>query len=155
MANEIRLRDSLLINPNKVSTDEEIDKSTAKKISEKLCLLREEEGIPVRYFITGKITSAENFNLLLLRTESNTCRYVYIISFQKDGTFIEFAEVASSAESRHFSREINATLYPDLTLLENYNITTNLHQFRGTIEQKITPEGKFVTQQSYSAIPRE
>jgi hypothetical protein len=107
-----------------------------------------------KYFLAGKITSSNNFNLLILveekkRPDSSLVQVVYFISTKKDGGHIATLEAAVNGSRKSSSYITSSWLYKDFKILKDSKITVNDKLYSGITNYKINGGGRFILYPNY------
>ena len=103
---------------------------------------------PMEYFISGKITSHPNFDVLLVSTKKENddnkfFEYVYLLNNRKDGSNISTLTVAIKREKGAIVYT-SSWLYKDYSVMVATNIQSDGKTFGGRAEYRINEEGRFV-----------
>jgi len=147
--NEVRLTDSLLID----ATPEQLnllDSITVKKWFAPLLGLAKNNRLKNRnYYLAGKITSNENFDLLVLleekkKTDSNSVQVVHLVSTKKDGRYIASIEAAATGLKKRSTYNISSWLYKDYKLVLDSRISVNERSFDDMTSYRINQGGRFI-----------
>lgn len=102
----------------------------------------------MEYFISGKITSHPNFDVLLVSTKKENddnkfFEYVYLLTTRKDGSNISTLTVAIKREKGAIVYT-SSWLYKDYSVMVATNIQSDGKTFGGRAEYRINEEGRFV-----------
>jgi hypothetical protein len=101
------------------------------------------------YYLAGKITSHNNFDLLLVleekkRADSNTVQVVYFVTFRKDGTYISSLEAAVSGNRKKSSYNTSSWLYKDYKIVKDSRMVINQKNYDDVASYKISGSGRFI-----------
>ncbi len=151
--NEITLTDSLLINTYEIET-EKLDTNAMKKWFFPLLSGGDNNRLKKReYFLIGKITTNNIFDLLLVAEEKNkkdstSKQIIHLVSTKKDGTYISSMEVAISGLKNDLYHSTFSWLYNDKISL-NTNYTLNDSVITDMNIYKINRTGRFLLAPKY------
>lgn len=103
---------------------------------------------PMEYFISGKITTHPNFDLLLVSTKKENddnkyFEYVYLLTTRKDGSNISTLTIAIRRE-KDAVVNTSSWLFKDYRIFVATNIQSKGKTFGGLAEYRINEEGRFV-----------
>lgn len=103
------------------------------------------------FFIGGKITSHDNFNLHVLveekkKDDSTVLRVIYLVTTKKDGTYISSFKAGVAGTKKKSSYNTNSWLYKDLNILQDSRITTSTASMTDVAKYRITNTGRFMMQ---------
>jgi hypothetical protein len=108
------------------------------------------------YYLAGKITSNENFNLLILleekkkNTDSSNVLVVYLISTKKNGTYIASLEAAVAGIKKRSSYNTSSWLYKDNKIvLDSRLLINNEHTYDDMVSYRIIGNGRFILSGKY------
>lgn len=106
------------------------------------------------YYLAGKITSNNNFDLLVLienkkKADSANVKVAYIVSFHKDGKYIAFLEVAVSGNRKKSNYNTSSWLYKDFKIMRDSKITVNEKSLNDLAIYKINGTGRFILYPNY------
>ncbi len=146
---EVTLADSLLIDatPSQLSL---LDSSAVKKWFAPILGLAKNNRLKNRnYYLAGKITSNENFDLLVLleekkKTDSNSVQVVHLVSTKKDGHYIASIEAAAAGLKKRSTYNISSWLYKDNKLVLDSRISVNEKSFADMTSYRINQGGRFI-----------
>ncbi len=158
--NEVELTDSLHINatPSQMSL---LDSSVVKKWFAPLLGLTKNNRLKNRnYYLAGKITGNENFDLLVLleekkKTDSprdsagNSVQVVHLISTKKDGHYIASIEAAATGLKKRSNYSISSWLYKDYKLVLDSKISVNEKSYDDMTSYMINRGGRFILSERY------
>jgi hypothetical protein len=151
---EVWLSDSLYINTDPQQKNI-LDSSTVKKWFSTILPGTGTNRLKNRnYYLTGKITSNDKFNILVLleekkRSDSNSVQVVYLITTKKDGTYIASLEAAISGIRKKSSYNTSSWLYKDNKLVLGSKITVNEKSYDDLTSYKINSGGRFLLSGRY------
>jgi hypothetical protein len=147
--NEISLNDSLYIN----RLGEEmgaIDSATAQKWFAPVFTSSQTGKLKKRdFYIAGKITTNEYFDLLLLveekkKADSTSMQVLYLVTVKKDGNYIASFKAAIWGQSKKVSYNVSSWLYKGLKIVQDSRISTTQDSFDDLTEYVITGKGRFI-----------
>ena len=106
------------------------------------------------YYLAGKITSAGNFDLLVLleqkkKSDSTGVQVVYLITTKKDGTYIASIEAAAAGIRKKSSYNTSSWLYKDYKIVLDSKITINQKSYDDLTNYKINSGGRFILYPKY------
>ena len=151
---EVQLADSLQINATLYQKNL-LDSSTVKKWFSNVFSGSGNNRIKNRnYYLAGKITSNEFFDLLVLqeekkRSDSSSFQVVYLITLKKDGTFIASIEAAIAGIRKKSSFNTFSRLYKDNKIEVISRMTVNEKTYDDFMNYKITSKGRFILYPKY------
>lgn len=133
-AEEVPVTDSLLLSAVEINTSP-LDSITIKKwFSHALSVANTNRLKNRDYFLTGKITTNTNFDLLVVveqkrKTDATGTQVVYLVSMKKDGGYISSLEVAVSGIKSKSTYYTSSRLYKDnrLYLDTKFNLNDSLY----------------------------
>ncbi len=146
---EINLSDSLRFDTNPAETII-IDSGSVKKWFMPILSAASGNKFKKRTFsLAGKITSNNNFDLLLLREEkkkndSTGIQIIHLVSTKKDGEYIASLEAAVSGTRKKTDYNISSCLYPDYKIILDSRITVNDKLLTDVTNYKINSGGRFI-----------
>lgn len=151
---EIDLSDSLRFDttPEEVTA---IDSSTVLKWFAQVLPAAAANKFKNRIFsLVGKITTNNNFDLLVLleeknRKDSTGTQVVYLISVKKTGDFIASLKAAVGGTKRRTAYNISSCLYKDYKIIQDSRITINEKPYNDMAWYKINSGGRFVSQPKF------
>jgi hypothetical protein len=154
LAEEVELSDSLHINaePKRKNL---LDSSSVKKWFSPLLGSGPNNRLKNRaYYLAGKITSNEIFNLLVLmekkkKTDSAGVQVVYLVTTKKDGTYIASIEAAIGGIKRKSSYNTSSWLYKDFRVVLDSKMTVNDKSYYDLSNYKINKGGRFILYPKY------
>ncbi|MGQ0738288.1 MAG: hypothetical protein ACT4OJ_04440 [Bacteroidota bacterium] len=147
---EINLSDSLNFdtNPEEITA---LDSFTVKKWFLQLLPANAGNKFKNRKFsLVGKITSQENFDLLVLleekrRSDSTGTQVVYLISAKKTGDYIASLKAAVAGSKKKTGYNISSCLYKDYRIIQDSKITVDNKAINDMAYYKINAGGRFVS----------
>ena len=148
-AAEVQLSDSLHINAIAVQSNR-LDSITVKKWFGRVLPRTAANRLKNRaYYLTGKITSHDNFDLLVLleekkRNDSTAVQVVYLVSVKKDGNYIASIEAAVAGTRKRSTYNTSSWLYKDYKVVLDSKITVNEKSFDDLTSYKINGGGRFI-----------
>jgi len=103
-----------------------------------------------KFSLVGKITSQENFDLLVLqeekrRSDSTGTQVVYLISAKKTGDFISSLKAAVVGSKKRTGYNISSCLYKDYRIIQDSKITVDNKAINDMAYYKINASGRFVS----------
>ncbi|MEP6700651.1 MAG: hypothetical protein ABJA85_05025 [Bacteroidota bacterium] len=148
-ADEIQLSDSLNINAelNQINL---LDSITVKKwFSPILGSVNNNRLKNRNYYLAGKITSNDNFDLLFLKEEkkksdSTSVEVFYLITTKKDGTYIASIQAAVAGIRKKSNYNTSSWLYKDYKLVLDAKYTINQKLYTDLTNYKINGGGRFI-----------
>lgn len=106
------------------------------------------------YYLNGKITRHEKFDILLVQEEkkqrdSTDAQVMYLITLKKDGTYIASLEASISGVKRNSVYNTHSWLYPDFRLLLLSRMQVNKKLMEDTMKYHINNGGRFILEPKY------
>lgn len=152
--NEIRLEDSLHIgtNPSDMTL---LDSNTVKKWFAPLLGFSKNNRLKNRaYYLAGKITGNEKFDLLVLvedkkKADSNSVQVVHLVSTRKDGHYIASLEAAISGVKKKSSFNTSSWLYKNNKIVLDSRILVNDKSFDEMTSYRINGGGRFILSEKW------
>lgn len=152
--NEVPLTDSLLLNAVEVETTP-LDTFTIKKwFTQALSVANNNRLQNREYYLTGKITTNNNFDLLVVveqkkKADVTGTQVVYLVSTKKNGGYISSLEVAVAGIKNKSTYNTSSLLYKDnkIKLDTKFNLNDSLHADMSVY--KINKNGRFLLAPSY------
>jgi hypothetical protein len=100
--------------------------------------------------LIGKLTAAENFDLLVLlekkrRSDSTGTQIIYLISTRKTGEFIASLKAAVGGTRKRTGYNISSCLYKDYRIIQDSKITVDNKAINDMVYYKINSGGRFVS----------
>jgi hypothetical protein len=146
---EVELADSLHINaaPSDMHL---LDSMEVKKWFAPLLGLAKNNRLKNRsYYLAGKITGHENFNLLVVleekkKSDSNSIQVVHLVSTKKDGHYIASIEAAAAGLKKRSTYNISSWLYKDYKIVLDSKISVNEKSFDDMTSYRINQGGRFI-----------
>ncbi len=151
---EVQLSDSLHIN-GKPLQKKLLDSVTVKKWFSNVLPGTINNRLKNRnYYLTGKITGNDHFNMLVLleekkRSDSTSVQVVYLITTKKDGTYIASIEAAITGIRKKSSYNTSSWLYKDNKVVLDSRITVNEKSYDDVTSYKINGGGRFILSPKY------
>ena len=151
---EVWLSDSLQINAT-VFQKNPLDSITVKKWFSNLFSGTAKNRLKNRnYYLTGKITSNEYFDLLILqeekkRSDSSSVQVVYLITCKKDGTYIASLEAAIAGIRKKYTYNTFTWLFKDNKIVLTSKMAVNGKSYDDLMNYKITNKGRFILYPKY------
>jgi hypothetical protein len=148
-ATEITLTDSLQVS-NLNTGINPIDTATVKKWFSPVLFASQTMKLKNRdFYLAGKITSKENFDLLMLvenkkRTDSNGIRIIHLVTTKKDGSYISSFKAAISGTKKKSSYNTSSWLYKEFNIVQDSKITTSTASLADINKYKISNSGRFI-----------
>ncbi len=103
------------------------------------------------YFLAGKITTNDKFDLLVLLeekkkvTDSSNVQVVYLISTKKDGTYIAYLEAAVTGIKKRATYNTSSWLYKDNKIvLDSRLLLNNETTYDDMVSYRINGAGRFI-----------
>lgn len=151
---EIDLADSLHFdtNPGEVTS---IDSVTVKKWFRQVLPATATNKFKNRSFaLVGKITTHQNFDLLLLleektRKDSTGTQIVYLVSAKKNGDYIASLQAAVGGTKKKTAYNISSCLYRDYKIVQDSRITINDKAYNDMAWYRINAGGRFISQPKF------
>ena len=151
---EIQLTDSLLIDAGQWKL-KRLDTVDVKKWFAPILGSANNNRLKNRgYYLAGKITSSNSFDLLVLLEEKRkgdtaSVQVIYLISLKKDGQYIASLEAAVSGTKKKSSYNTSSWLYKDFKVLKDSKITINDKSLNDLAVYKINGGGRFILYPNY------
>ncbi len=151
---EVQLSDSLQINAELFQKNP-LDSITVKKWFSNLFSGAGKNRLKNRnYYLTGKITSNEFFDLLVLqeekkRSDSSSVQVVYLITYKKDGTYIASIVAAIAGIRKKSIYNTFSWLYKDNKIVLISKMTVNGKSYDDLMNYKINTRGRFILYPKY------
>lgn len=107
------------------------------------------------YFLAGKITLHEKFDLLVLleekkkKTDSSDVQVVYLVSTKKDGTYIASLEAAVAGTRKRSNYNTSSWLYKDFKIVLDSRISINERSYDDMARYRINSGGRFILSGKY------
>lgn len=147
---EIDLTDSLQFDtsPEEVSA---IDSFTVKRWFHQVLPAGVSNKFKNKTFsLVGKITSHNNFDLLMLleekrKNDGSGTQIIYLISVKKNGDFIASLRAAAGGATKKTGYNITSCLYKDYKIIQDSRITINNKAINDMAYYKINASGRFVS----------
>ena len=110
---------------------------------------------PPEYYISGKITTHPNFDLLLVTTKKGTVEEsvsesVYLLANRKDGSNINMLTVSIRRENKDATVIAHSSISRDLKVLVTTKINSKGKYFSGLSEYRLTEDGRFMHYPHYN-----
>ena len=154
LGEEVELYDSLYINAEPLQKNL-IDSNIVKKWFSPLLGSGNNSRLKNRnYYLTGKITSNEIFNLLVLmekkkKSDSAGIQVIYLITTKKDGTYIASIEAAVTGTKKRTNYNTSSWLYKDYRVVLDSRMTVNDKSYTDLSNYKINKGGRFILYPKY------
>jgi hypothetical protein len=151
---EVLLSDSLQINANPFQKNL-LDSSIVKRWFSNVLQGTSNNRLKNRsYYLSGKITTNDNFNMLVLledkkRSDSSSVQVVYLVTTKKDGAYIASLEAAISGIRKKSSYNTSSWLYKDNKLVLGSKITVNEKSYDDLTSYRINSGGRFLLSGRY------
>jgi hypothetical protein len=152
--NEVELTDSLHINATPAEM-RLLDSTTVKKWFAPILGFAKNNRLKNRaYYLAGKITGHENFDLLVLveekkKLDSNSVQVVHLVSTRKDGHYIASLEAAVTGLKKNSAYNISSWLYKDYKIVLDSKISVNDRVFDEMTSYRINRGGRFILSGRY------
>ena len=146
---EINVTDSLLID-SITPQMKPLDSSAVKKWFSRILPAGNNNRLKNRnYYLAGKITTHNNFDLLLLmeekkRADSSLGQTVYFVTLKKDGTYISSLEAAVTGTRKKTSFYTSSWLYKDYKIVKDSQMIINQKTYDDMACYKINGTGRFI-----------
>ena len=112
------------------------------------------------YYLAGKITGHENFDLLVLveekkssgsrgKADSNSVQVVHLVSTRKDGHYIASLEAAVTGLKKNSTYNTSSWLYKDYKIVLDSKISVNDKIFDEMTSYRINRGGRFILSGRY------
>lgn len=106
------------------------------------------------YYLNGKITSHEKFDLLLVQEEkkqrdSTDAQVMYLVTLKKDGTFIASIEASINGARRNSYYNTRSWLYPDYRVQMLSRMQVNKKLYDDRVVYRINNGGRFILAPKY------
>jgi plasmid replication initiation protein len=151
---EIIMPDSLNIN-TLISQKKRIDTGVVRKLFSFVLPTTPNSRLKNRnYFLAGKITTGEKFNLLVLleekkKIDSNNAQIIYLVTTKKDGSYIGSIEAAVIGNRKKSAYNTSCWLYKDYRIVQDSKITTSDKSFATLTKYTISSGGRFMLEPNY------
>ena len=103
------------------------------------------------YYLGGKFTTHENFDLLVLLEEkkkkdssNSAVQVIYFVTTKKDGKYIASLEVAITGAKKKTSYNTTSWLYKDFKIMKDSKLIVNEKLFDDLAVYKINGGGRFI-----------
>ena len=156
MTKEIKIIDRLYLDLTNLEK-KEIDEATAYKLFKRMYGNISSLPGDTKYYITGKITSNPDFDLLFLyaeenKTDSITNFNLSLLTTRKDGSYISLIDAASDNYYVHNNKpqfnKVRSYLYRDFKVKQENEVSSLGRKFE--MEYKINDYGVFVSYPNYT-----
>ncbi len=154
LGEEVELTDSLNINAEPLQKNL-IDSNLVKKWFSPLLGSGNNSRLKNRnYYLTGKITSNEIFNLLVMmekkkKTDSASVQVIYLVTTKKDGTYIASIQAAVTGTRKRTNYNTSSWLYKDYRVVLDSKMTVNDKSYTDLANYKINKGGRFILYPKY------
>jgi len=106
------------------------------------------------YYLAGKMTANNNFDLLLVleekkKNDSTGAQVVYLVTRKKEGTFISSLEVAIAGTKKNSSYNTTSWLYKDNKIVLSSRMVINNKNYDDILTYKINRGGRFILAPKY------
>lgn len=151
---EVELSDSLYINAS-TRLKNPLDTNTVKKWFAFILGSANNNRLKNRsYYLSGKITVNEHFDLLILlekkkKDDSASVQVVYLITTKKDGAYIASIEAAVAGIRKKSNYNISSWLYKDNKIVIDSEFTVNETYYTDLTNYKINKGGRFILSPKY------
>lgn len=148
-APEVGLTDSLRINADAAQL-KLLDSGMVKKWLPRLLPSTANNRLKNRrYYLAGKITRNDNFDLLMVveekkRADSSNVQVIHLVTTKKDGGYIASIEAAVSGTKRRSNYDISSWLYNDYRVIKDSRITVNEKSYDDMAVFRINNAGRFI-----------
>jgi hypothetical protein len=146
---EISLSDSLFVTTLNREM-KSVDTLTAKKWFSPILFASQTVKLKNRdFFMAGKITSNENFDLHVFvenkkRADSSSIQIVHLVTTRKDGVYISSFKAAVTGTKKKSSYNTSCWLYKGMNLVQDSKITTSTSSMADVTQYKINNTGRFI-----------
>ena len=153
-ANEVNLADSISIN-NTAWQLNPLDSSAIRRWFSQLLPSTANNRLKNRsYYLAGKITSGNNFDLLIVleekkKADSTVSQVVYLVTSKKDGTYIASLDIAVTGTRKKSSFTTSSWLYKDYKIVQDSKITVNQKSYADLKQYRINTAGRFILYPNY------
>lgn len=151
---EVSITDSLLLKAVEMQT-EPLDTFTIKRWFTQALSVANNNRLKNRdYFLTGKITSNNNFDLLVVveqkkKADMTGTQVVYLVSTKKDGGYISSLEVAVAGIKNKSTYNTSSLLYKDNKIKQDTKFNLNDTLYADVNVYKINKNGRFLLAPKY------
>lgn len=151
---EIQLTDSLNINVL-LTEKRKIDSIIVKKMFSFVLPSSANNRLKNRnYYLSGKITTGTNFNLLVLleekkKADSNSAQVLYLVTTKKDGSYIASIEAAVVGNRKKSTYNTSCWLFKDYSVVQDSKIITNERSYATLTKYTINGGGRFILAPNY------
>ncbi|MEO5947824.1 MAG: hypothetical protein ABIP79_13480 [Chitinophagaceae bacterium] len=151
---EVQLTDSLLLNAIELQS-EPLDTFIIKKWFALALSTNNTNRLKNRnYYLTGKITHNNNFDLLVvveekMKADVTGMQIVYLVSTKKNGDYISSLEVAVAGIKNNSNYNTSSLLYKDNKLKLDTKFVANDSSYAEVNVYKITKTGRFLLAPKY------
>lgn len=102
------------------------------------------------FSLAGKITTPENFDLLILleektKSDSSTTQILYLISVKKNGEYIASLKAAVNGTKKKTGYNITSCLYKGYKIVQDSKFTVDNKAYNDVALYKINSGGRFVS----------
>ena len=151
---EVQMTDSLLLNAIELQA-EPLDTFSIKKWFALALSTNNTNRLKNRnYYLTGKITYNNNFDLLVVveqkkKADVTGMQVVYLVSTKKNGSYISSLEVAVAGTKNNSNFNTTSLLYKDNKLKLDRKFVANDSSYADVNVYKITKTGRFLLAPTY------
>lgn len=151
---EVPLTDSLLLNAVEMKI-EPLDTFTIKKwFTQALSVANNNRLKNREYYLTGKITTNNNFDLLVVveqkrKADITGTQVVYLVSTKKNGGYISSLEVAVAGIKNKSTYNTSSLLYSDNKIKLDTKFKLNDTSYADVNVYKINKNGRFLLAPKY------
>jgi hypothetical protein len=152
--NEVSITDSLLLKAVEMQT-EPLDTFSIKRWFTQALDVANNNRLKNRdYYLTGKITSNTNFDLLVVveqkkKADVTGTQVVYLVSIKKDGGYISSLEVAVAGIKNKSTYNTSSLLYKDNKIRLDTKFNLNDTLYADVNVYKINTNGRFLLAPKY------
>ena len=145
---EIEFSDSLIFD-TETGLSVPIDSFTIKKWFPQLLSTGTNKFKNKFYYLQGKITQNEHFDLLMLveekkRNDSTGIKITYLVSARKNGDYIASIKAAVNGTKKKTDYNISSSLYKGNKIVQDSRITINAQFYDDLTHYKINSGGRFI-----------
>ncbi len=106
------------------------------------------------FFLAGKITSNENFDLYILvedkkKADTSVMQVVHLVTTKKDGHYIASFKAAITGSKKKSSYNTFSWLYKGFNIVQDSKITTSTASLTDVTQYKINNTGRFIMSSNY------
>lgn len=154
IASEINLNDSLLLSSFDKSINP-VDTTTVKKWFSQVLSGSQNSKLKNRdFFLAGKITSNENFDLYILvedkkKADTSVMQVVHLVTTKKDGHYIASFKAAITGTKKRSSYNTSSWLYKGFNIVQDSKIITSTASLADVTQYRINNTGRFIMSSNF------